>query len=68
MTGPRGNPTADRLVDAAKTAHTEVGEVVLDLAQMQRRLAALRRTLAFAVTMFDTGAVVELPDDTEPRD
>jgi hypothetical protein len=31
--------------------------------------AALRRQLAFAITMYDSSAVIELPDDgEEPRD
>jgi hypothetical protein len=59
VTGRRGNPTADRLVEAAKTAHTELGEVVLDLAQLQRRLAVVRSQLGYAVTMYDSGAVIE---------
>jgi hypothetical protein len=67
VTGRRGNPTADRLVEAAKTAHTELGEVVLDLAQLQRRLAVVRSQLGYAVTMYDSGAVIELPDEDEER-
>jgi hypothetical protein len=33
---------AIRLVDAAKQAHAEIGQVVLDLQRLQRRLATLR--------------------------
>jgi hypothetical protein len=62
------NPSADRLVAAAKTTHSELGEIVLDLHTAQRRLARLRSALGYAVTMYDSGAVTELPDDTEPRD
>jgi len=60
---------AARLVDAAKTAHTEIGEVIVDLENMQQRLARLRRALGYAVTLYDSGAVTELPDEgEEPRD
>jgi hypothetical protein len=61
---------AQRLVDAAKQTHAELGEVVLDLQGMQRRLARLRSVLAYAVTLYDSGAVIELPDDDhhDPRD
>ena len=60
---------AARLVDAAKTTHAELAEVVLDLETMQQRLARLRRALGYAVTLYDSGAVVELPDEgEEPRD
>lgn len=40
----RGGPVtgAIRLVDAAKQAHAEIGQVVLDLQRLQRRLATLR--------------------------
>jgi hypothetical protein len=56
---------AARLVDAAKTTHAELAEVVLDLETMQQRLARLRRALGFAVTTYDSVAVIELPDDEE---
>ena len=61
---------AQRLVDAAKITHAELGEVTLDLHRIEQRLAALRRTLAFAVVSYDSGAVLELPDqdDQNPRD
>jgi hypothetical protein len=60
---------AQRLVDAAKQAHAELGEVTLDLHRIEQGLAALRRSLAFAVVSYDSGAVIELPDEgEEPRD
>jgi hypothetical protein len=63
------NPSATRLVAAAKTTHTELGEIVLDLQTAQRRLSRLRSELGYAVTMYGSGAVIELPDDgDEPRD
>lgn len=69
MTGPREvTPSAVRLVEAAKAAWVEIGEAVLDLARIERRLAAARSQLGYAVTMYDSGAVVELPDDDSPHD
>ena len=66
---PNPNPSAQRLVAAAKTAYSEIGEVVMDLASLQRRLATVRSQIGYAVTMYDSGAVIELPDDgAEPRD
>jgi hypothetical protein len=62
---------AQRLVDvdAAKQTHTELGEVTLDLHRIEQRLTALRWQLAFAITMYDSSAVIELPDEgEEPRD
>ncbi len=61
---------ATRLVDAAKQTHSELGEVVLDLQRLQRRLATVRSQLGYAVSLYDSGAVTELPDDNhhDPRD
>ena len=61
---------AQRLVEAAKHTHSEVGEMMLDLQRIQRRLGSLRSELAYAVTIYDSGAVTELPDDNhhDPRD
>lgn len=66
MTGPRSvNPSGQRLSDAAKAAHAVMGEVILDMTQLERRLATARQQLGYAVTMYDSGAVTELPDDVE---
>jgi hypothetical protein len=61
---------AQRLVDAAKQTHAELGEILLDLQTAQRRLARLRSELGYAVTLYNSGGVTELPDDDhhDPRD
>lgn len=64
---PNPNPSAQRLVAAAKTAYSEVGEVAMDLASLQRRLATVRSQIGYAVTMYDSGAVIELPDEDDER-
>ena len=39
------------------------------LQRIEQRIAALRRQLVYAVTTFDSSAVIELPDEgEEPRD
>jgi hypothetical protein len=59
----------DRLVAAARDAHAELGELLIDLAQIERRMAAVRSRIGYAVTSYDSGAVIELPDGPhDPRD
>jgi hypothetical protein len=60
---------AQRLVDAAKQAHAELGEVTLDLHRTELRLAQLRRQLAYAVVSYDPNSDLQ-PDqgDQHPRD
>jgi hypothetical protein len=64
------DPSAARLVTAAKQAHRELGEALIDLHEVEHRIAAVRRELSVAVTSYDSAAVTPLPDDPhrDPRD
>jgi hypothetical protein len=61
--------SAQRLIDAAKNAHAQIGEMTLDLHRIEQRLARVRSEMGYAVSMYDPDTATEPPDPTaEPRD
>jgi hypothetical protein len=60
---------AQRLIDAAKHAHAQLGEATLDLHRIEQRLARVRSQLGYAVTMYEPDTATQPPDpEAEPRD
>jgi hypothetical protein len=60
---------AQRLLDAARHAHAELGDMALELHRIEQRIAEVRSQLRSAVTLYapDTGPPPPDPG-TEPRD
>jgi hypothetical protein len=60
---------AQRLLDAARHAHAELGDMALDLHRLEQRIAHVRAQLRSAVTLYAPDTAPPPPDPgTEPRD